>query len=93
LLDHFPGLHRIERQRFLTQDVLPILGRGDDPRLVEFVGQRDVDGVDFRVFEQSLVGFMALENFELVTPGTSRGWISTCQRDQPPGFRRLDARN
>src|SRR5208337_278849 len=36
---------------------------------------------------------MALENLELVTPGTSRGWISTCQRDQPPGFRRLDARN
>src|SRR5208283_82180 len=36
---------------------------------------------------------MALENLELVTPGTSRGWISTGQRNQPPGFRRLDARN
>jgi len=57
---------------------------------VEIVGQRHIDSVDIRVFQQVLVAFVTLEDLKLLGPGPRRGRISTRQCDQPAGSRHLD---
>src|SRR6266568_7021177 len=45
-LDHAPCVGEIQRERLLAKDMLASRGRRERLRAMEFVGGRDIDGVD-----------------------------------------------
>jgi hypothetical protein len=79
------SLAGIEPDRLLAQHVLARLQGFDGPLHVQVIGQRIVDGLDFRVGEQRLVAAVAAFDPEARGDARGAGGIARSERDDAPG--------